>query len=339
MYDINGNKIIEDSWSSDILDFTNLTEKWQLKATTAYNLLLEEYKKVPNSGIPFFISTDQHGAGMEQHRFVHNMDKDGMNLLSFNLGDTVKNTMIFAELDAALERVKDVKNYISVPGNHDYSGWQSVTKTPKYEINRYFIANNFQRHMFGEDDDSYVVYDTLHNVKIIALDDYKLDGVTIILKSNSFRKKSMERIISELSKDDYDCVLIFHQPVETVMQYRPGSGSQITYERPDAVIAFANMLKARKNKEAGTITDRDGNVHNYDFTNCKKDLLCIFNGHEHKEVYSTDRGLLSYAAPNCSTSEFNCVFGLIDRVNNKLKIWKFNRYNNTDLLEIPLSAN
>lgn len=334
MYDINGNKLIEDSGSSDILDFTTITEKWQLKATTAYNLLLDEYKKVPNSGIPFFISTDQHGAGMEQHRFVHNMDKDGMNLLSLNLGDTVQNKMIFAELDAALERVKDVKNYISVPGNHDYSGWQNVTKNPKYDINRYFIANSFQRHMFGEDDDSYVVYDTLHDVKIIALDDYKLDGTTI-LKSNSFNTKSMERIILELSKDDYDCMFIFHQPFESIMQSR--TGSQVNYERPAAVTAFANMLKARKNKETGTITDRNGNVHNYDFTNCKKDLLCVFNGHEHAEVYSTDRSLVSYAAPNCSSSEFNCVFGLIDRVNNKLKIWKFNRYNNTDLLEIPLS--
>ena len=50
------------------LSYTSPGTAWEANAETAYQNLLNAYKEIPNSGIPFFISTDQHGRGLEQHR-------------------------------------------------------------------------------------------------------------------------------------------------------------------------------------------------------------------------------------------------------------------------------
>ena len=43
------------------LAYTSPGTDWETYANQAYQNLLTAYKSIPNSGIPFFISTDQHG--------------------------------------------------------------------------------------------------------------------------------------------------------------------------------------------------------------------------------------------------------------------------------------
>ena len=78
------------------------------------------------------------------------------------------------------------------------------------------------------------------------------------------------------------------------------------------------MLKDRKNKRSGTITDSDGVEHNYDFSKCESDLLCCLHGHTHEELYIQDEGLLAYAFDYGNVK--NCAFVSINRSENLLKV-------------------
>mgnify|MGYP006877979914 CR=1 FL=1 len=111
LYDINGNIVTNNISDEDIkkalisaiasgevnlgnsvgatLSLNSLDANWQTNAETVYNNLLTEYKKIPNDGIPIFITTDQHGRGIEGNRFINNIDTDGMEITNINLGDTV----------------------------------------------------------------------------------------------------------------------------------------------------------------------------------------------------------------------------------------------------------
>ena len=81
------------------------------------------------------------------------------------------------------------------------------------------------------------------------------------------------------------------------------------------------IMKARKQKTAGTFTDSEGATHSYDFTNVTSELLISLHGHAHFEAYRTFEG---------SITEFifdwfdgtTFYFGYIDRENMKFKVWK-----------------
>lgn len=311
------------------LSYTSPSTSWETNAETAYQALLTAYKKVPNSAIPFFITTDQHGRGVEPNRWLNNQDKDGMNMLNINLGDTVTDVFNLTELNNVLARSKQIKNYVSVVGNHECKYGSEIMSN--YDLCRTFVSTNLVKHMNPSPSNSYAIIDDLHNVKYIVLEEYVMnaDGKGF---ERGLTAETTEWLIHELSEDDgYDIVLLKHWflTLPNGGLYVDRNGTQDTASASGYLGELTTLFINRKNKTAGTYIDIDGVSHSYDFTNCKTDLLCALHGHEHLETYGYADKLLCYCA-DWLGSEYNCTFGLIDRESNKLRVWVFDK---TSVLE------
>ena len=320
------------------LAYTSPGEAWETNAETAYQNLLTAYKEIPNSGIPFFISTDQHGRGVEQHRWFNNRDTDGMHALNINLGDTVINKFRLAELDPILARTKLVKNYISAVGNHDKSQNTSsgADVANDYDINRTFITTMKSLKNVSPMN-CYSILDGAHNATILAVDTNIQDDAG---ERQGITTPVAEWIISELTNCETDILWLNHWPLFDSCQQRGDTEETTTglntITGGNAVqFAVWQMLLDRKNKTSGTYTDDEGVEHSYDFTACKSDLLCCLHGHIHTEWYTTARGLTAYAAPMCGNTR-TCTFGLIDRINGKVTFWVFDSTGCLDQLELPI---
>ena len=361
MYDINGNKISSSASisSSDIktalvgavadgsvnlgsvigatLSYTSPSTTWEENGTIAYNMLLEKYKTMPNVGVPFFISTDQHGRGVEVNRWCNNIDVDGINIANLNLGDTVTDVYNITQLESMYSRTKQVKNYIGVVGNHDKL-YKNETVLD-YEINRCFLTT-FNEKKIKETENCYVVYDGKHSVKYIVLDTFDVadDGLSFTWGITS---NVANWLIDELSKNDgYDVMFLSHYPSYQHYQTRENatevtSGTSSENSNNTHKVSIWNMLIARKNKTSGTLTDMNNGTHAYDFTNCESDILVQLSGHDHAEQWSVDDGFTNYAC-TCLSDNYVCVFGLIDRENDKMYIYKFDKTQAYDELEIKI---
>lgn len=349
VYDKNGNEISSSTSTDDVKQLflelvangeinmgsavgatlvTNLTNAWITNATTAYNSLLSAYREKPNVSVPFFISTDQHGQGtnLEQHRWLNNTDVDGMNLANINLGDTVYDYYAESILTTAFGRTKQVKNYVSVIGNHDKNYHSGGDDVDELMLNKCFMST-YRVKKAKVTQDCYVAYDDLHSVKYICIDNY-------ILASN---KQSWSRgwstgiatwILDELQKNDgYDIIVCVHFPMHPKHRLRSESEETATQSSAENYnsahqMACWNLVIARKNKTSGTFTDMDGITHSYDFTECENELLCILSGHAHEERISTSYGITDYTSDWYGNNQ-SCIFGLIDRSAKKLHIWQF----------------
>lgn len=341
VYDINGNNIgasnsdIESAFielvaSGDInlgaqvgatLAYYGLPDAWVTNATTAYNSMHDKYVDLANGAIPFFISTDQHSGGLEQHRWANNIDSDSVNFANINLGDTVYDVYSENQLDSALGRTKQVKNYIGVVGNHD--AWWNGTDVPtEHALTKYFHST-YDREITTGANSSYTVIDRKHKVKYVVIDTYSAVGVSKGRVDNDKLTSDLaDWVIAELSKDDYDIVILQHWMTYAstqVYQYR--TGAKCT-DGIGGIQALRGLVTARKNKTSGSVTDKDGVSHSYDFTGCQHDLLCALHGHQHEEMYATLDNLLCYVADWYGNNK-SCTFGLVDRANEKLRIWKF----------------
>lgn len=312
----------------------NLTNAWTTNANTAYISFLTRYKQLANKAVPFFISTDQHGAGVEQHRWANNVDADGVNFANMNLGDTVTDYFNYSQLNAMMGRTKQVKNYISITGNHDalYRGDDVPTI---YDLTKDFLST-YDRIVTDSHNSSYVVYDNAHDVKYVVVDNYTDVGITKeTLTNNALTGELADWLIDEFARDECDIVYVQHWMLyapSSVYAYRNGTkctdgigGSQ----------TLRTLVTARKNKTSGSVTDSNGVSHSYDFSNCQHELLCALHGHQHEEMYATLDGLLCYVA-DWYGNNGSCVFGLIDKANGKLRIWKFDSTVTYDELVLDL---
>ena len=63
-----------------------MSDAWVANAETQYNAMMTRLAEVSVSGVPFFISTDQHGGTLTQHRWLASINPG---IKSINLGDTV----------------------------------------------------------------------------------------------------------------------------------------------------------------------------------------------------------------------------------------------------------
>lgn len=320
------------------LAYSSQGESWEANGVTAYQHLLAAYRQVPQSGIPFFITADQHGTGVEAHRWLNNLDVDGMNVLSINLGDTVTDTFNYAQLDSVLARTKQVKNFISVVGNHDKltGSADGAAVANDYDLNRTFITT-MPRVVNVGPMNCYSIIDGEHNVKILVVDTDILDDTGSL--SQGLSSAAAEWLIGELSKTDgYDIVYLQHWPMCKSWRTRDEESERSTgtalenSSESSPKYKMWQMLLARKNRTSGTFEDANGVSHPFDFSSCQSDLLCTLHGHEHAERISTADGLTAYAAPKHPI----CVFGLIDRINSRITVWVFSSSEALEALEFGI---
>lgn len=321
------------------LSYTSPGAAWETNAKTAYANLLAAYTETPNSGIPFFISTDQHGRGVDVNRWLNNHDSavNGMAVMNLNLGDTVIDYFNEYELLNIYNRSWQIKNHIMIFGNHEI---KKKTEVPNlYDLNRWFISTRERKFYVGPMG-CFTVYDDTHAVKYVCVANYILDADGNNTKG--LTTDATKWLINELAANDgYDVVYLQHWPVFDSCQRR-GEDKETTEGlntiTGSSAVEFAiwEILVDRKNKASGTYTDVFGITHSYDFCNCNHDLLLCLHGHIHAEWYTTAKGLTAYAADMCGDTR-RCTFGLIDRLNSKVTFWVFDSNSCLEPLELPLN--
>ena len=286
----------------------------------AYNELLSAYKINPDI-IPLFVCTDSHRwSPQHPQRYVNNIDVDGMEIANINLGDDVVQYWADGKFDMIYNNIRYVKNYIGVCGNHDKI---DGTNTTEYFLRRIFTSKK-ARYIAKSKRCCYTVNDNLHNVKYIIFDPYYApnSGVPMV----SIPTVVATWLVKELSKNDgYDIIFLNHQPLTDNNIHRDGTKQtwkMESYELPIFTALF-NLLKARKNKLKGTYTDTDGINHNYDFSQCENELLCLLHGHSHEELYYIEDGLLSYCCDwdGAESNGYKSTFIAIDRNAETFTAW------------------
>lgn len=295
--------------------------------------------------IPLIITTDQHG---RTNAGIFNMLGKTLSMPDVskicNLGDTCavewKDSaevplLSCAALENWCESIRKIplSKRLDVYGNHDawyYDGYSVEgnaigTRYPatmhhldQYFRNIYMRRNN--NHGWG------VVRDDYFNVKYLIVTGFEFKNG---MSNARISTAQMKYIIDELGKDDgYDIVVMSHMP----LYYQESTATYPTGMTPEdtggtGVTRFSGidtdvLFNARKNKTSGTITDSDGVAHSFDFSDCTTEILCGLNGHMHLDACNHIGGN-GLANMTFDWFDGNTVhFVLVDRVNNRLNVWK-----------------
>lgn len=314
--------IVIGSQPGDTLGISADAQFNQTYMQTAYASLLSAFKTYPNS-VPFFIHSDQHGRGVEIQRYANNIDVDGMEYANINGGDTVVDVYGTDVLEDIYQRIRYVKNYIGIPGNHDYKkGSENISE---FQIRRTFCTTNLERRLINTSDlDCYVSYQPIHTVKFICIDPYDSRGIISGMGHPYINTEVADWLITELSRNDgYDIVGLIHEP--QWLTYKHRDDANYTTSTDDASVF--NLFLARKNHQSGIFVDDENVSHSYDFTNTENDVLCMLSGHVHSEIYSDQDGLTVYAQDWAGNNKYGGTFGLLDRDNNLMRIFSFDSVN------------
>lgn len=305
-----------------------MPESWVANAQAQYGAMTAAMKEPSLSGVPFFIATDHHGKGTFAQQWLANTDPA---VRSINLGDYSPDTFGPQSMAALAEQTAALPNYIGVPGNHDF---KKNTENPAnyFDINAGFRVDGgrrWDRQGYG------TVKDEALNVKWLILQPYAIDLDTAAGFTTGLSTAQAQWLIRELSADDgYDVVILQHMPLYGAYTTRDGATAQAT---DFSACDITGMLKDRIIGEAGDFLDSDGVMHNYDFAGVRGRLLCTLHGHMHTEMWRISDGLVSYCAPGY-LSDHACVFGLIDRLNGRLTVWRFDSETVYGALSLNISA-
>jgi len=317
------------------LSVSNLPTGWETNAQTAYNNLLTAYKSAKKRPIPFFITTDQHGAGLQPHRWVNNTDTY-MDMANINLGDTVADKYQQTVVDGFRTDTKQVKNFIGVTGNHDALYYDTVLQAT---LNRSFNTTNLLRENADGIGSNYTVLDGNHGVRYVVMDEYKLasDGKSM---TKMWGTELTKWFIDVLMNTEEDMIILKHWFFKRAnggkYQSREGVEQDTSISGESQLDFLTTIISARRSKASCTVTDTDGVSHTADFSGCSSDLLCCLHGHEHNEMYGYCGNLLCYVADWYGGSNNSSVFGMVDRDTNKLRIWEFDKTSCSDELTLSI---
>lgn len=325
-----GEIMLPTTGTSGTLSHASLSDEWKENAETAYTAMLEEMKLSGNDAIPFFIQTDLHGRSNDPARWLHN--KDGR-IKNINLGDNVVNYFSDSAGESYRKAALPIQNLITVYGNHEAHTVDAENAT-EYGLNYYYTDTTTAGRRQPCRRGYFISYDNTYNVKYIVVCPYYMendgtrDGAKVL-------EDQMTWLLHELSVDDgYDIVLLMHQLWTDTYYHRDGT-LQDWADAPTVLENLWAVLKDRRNKRSGTIADSSGVEHSYDFSETKSRILCSLHGHAHEELMLTEESMTAYVADWYGDDDC-CVFGIIDRVNSKLKIWEVKTAGVQDALELDI---
>lgn len=322
--------IVVSTATGGTLSHASLSDEWIANAETAYANVLAQMKLYANDVIPFFIQTDLHGRSNDPARWLNNKDQRVKNL---NLGDNVVDYFSESAGETYRNSALPVQNLITVFGNHE-SNTLNAEDATEYGLKYYYTDTTTAGKRMVNGRNFFVSYDDDYNVKYVAVCPYYTnnDGTRYGVE---IRTDQMEWLLKELSTDDgYDVVLLMHQLWTDTYYHRDGT-LQSWADAPTVLENLWTVLKDRRNKRSGTITDSSGVEHNYDFSGCTSRILCSLHGHAHEELILSEESMTAYAADWYGDNS-SCVFGIIDRVNSKLKIWEVKTTGVADVLELDI---
>lgn len=340
----------------------SLTSNTQTDTTTfegvleqAKNAWMLEYGGNVNK-LPVIIHTDQHGwlANGQTIGDVFDTISGMVNWYDIskviNLGDTANSydnpddlTAGSTTLENYLDAMSEVpySKRIEIFGNHDLAyfvdGVLTFIDSEQSYLQPYF-RNIFARKT--NNNGYFVVKDDNFNVKYVVISGFEVDKEIGNGNGYIMSGKQIAWMIEELQKaDGYDVIILSHVPLwKRATETNPidGTTSSTSYS-VDAAIDMDALYAARKNKTSGSVTDRYGITHDYDFSNCNGELLCSLHGHNHSDGYAyTGDSVLSatfqnfYASPRC------LYLVLVDRSNRQLNVWKVDSTPQYQNYQIPL---
>lgn len=322
--------IVVSSNTGGTLSHASLSDDWKANAETAYAAMLAEMQLYGNDAVPFFIQTDLHGRNNDPARWLNNKDGRVKNL---NLGDIVVDYFSDSAGDAYRTSALPVQNLITVYGNHEAYTLNAENAT-EYGLTYYYTDTTTSGRRQPSRRGYFVSYDDVYNVKYLVVCPYYMsnDGTR---EDTGILTDQMTWLLRELSLDDgYDIVMLMHQLWTDTHYHRDGTLQSWT-DAPTVLENLWTVLKDRRNKRSGTITDSSGVEHNYDFSGCTSRILCSLHGHAHEELILSEESMTAYAADWYGDNS-SCVFGIIDRVNSKLKIWEVKKTGVADVLELDI---
>lgn len=325
-----GDIVLPTTAASGTLSHPSLSTAWIANAETAYSNMLAQMKLHGNDAIPFFILTDPHGRGNDPARWLNNKDQRVKNI---NLGDFVADYFSDAAGENWRKAALPVQNQITVFGNHESYTLNAEAAT-EYKLKYYYTDTTTAGKRMVNCRNFFVSHDDDYNVKYVVVCPYYTnnDGTR---NGVEIRTDQMEWLLKELTADDgYDVVLLMHQLWTDTYIHRDGT-KQDWQDAPPILENMWAVLKDRKNKRSGTITDSSGVAHSYDFTNCKTKLLVSLHGHTHEELYLAEENMVSYAGDMCGDAK-RCTFGLINREISKVTFWVFDSSGCLEPLELAI---
>lgn len=302
---------------------------WNANAEKAYKLMDEKRSEAGEDAIAWFIHSDQHGRLVPVSKWVERKDKS---VKSITLGDVVTDYFNEKELKAFHKMMAPVDNKICVYGNHDI-----VTKSDEQanydDLFAWFEADGKKAQTTHG---YFSVVDDTKRVKYLVISPYALDpqaGSSAL--SVKIGTQQMAWLLGEMgSADGCDIVILMHQLFTDTHTDR--NGVQQTFaDAPPILENLWNVMKDRENKRSGSITDSDGVVHTYDFTQTQTDILCSLHGHAHGELMLTEEGMTAYVSAWLG-DEYNCSFALLDRDQNEMYIWRFDKTGVYDMLTLQI---
>ena len=323
------------------------------------NEVMDEYRGNIDK-IPFILVTDPHGqlAGRKGIFDAINSCVNWYDISKFfNLGDVVtsfygtftNNTdelTTCSQLETMISVLSPIPmdKQVNVFGNHDAwclkSGEAGYKMLPQNLLAPYF--RNAQGHRMSNAG-YFVVKDDYFNVKYVVVSGFEwTNGVGANTTNESASTEQISWLIKELGTDDgYDIVILTHVPL---FPDWAGRSFESRYPRPAtssktgtvnntsrwAWLYTDDIFLARKNKTTGSFTDRSGVVHTFDYSGLTGNLLCGIDGHLHfdcSQYTGNDEFLCeSFGSFKLDQGGF-MYFGLIDRENDQLNIWKIHHEN------------
>lgn len=248
-------------------------------------------------------------------------------------------------LDIALRKIPSNRR-IHVMGNHDVwftdengntYGCDPSLSENEWVVTKTIYKNEGATRYYGQD---FVFYDDEHNIKYITSSGWNFDeqGYSKYDISNS---EHCDALIRELEKNDgYDIVLISHTGVLHTYDdaYLPIEGS----DRQEVERIYTNndwhkskMFIDRNNHTNGVAQGYYGESHTYDFTNTSGKILCAMMGHYHMDAYGYE-GIMQVMFDSYGISNKRPIFfGIIDKENSFLNIWKAENTPKVTNFQIP----
>lgn len=349
-YNLGGNVIFDGG------DYDHWDTEYQHTILQARDAWAEEYRADP-SIVPLMVHTDQHNRLKASTKPTF----DYLNLAVkwpevsaiIGLGDVCGNLYNTTDLNNMLTALSSIplEKQINIQGNHD--NWLTVNdpiddETFTFTKQTFFNNTAYNGNVSFDNRGNEILIDDVHHIKYICISCfYFLNGTNY---KWTIPSDAMTWLLNQMSKDDnYDIIVLSHiQPLGSIRTWyvpavdgNPASSSQTT--RNGQGVApwgttglFEGLAHARKNKSSGTITDSEGITHNYDFSGCGSDLLCWLAGHHHADKYAYDGGDVPIILFDAYTyADYPLYMVNIDRVRERVNVWKFDEANNIYNFQIP----
>ena len=362
--------VIGSDLPDDAVTRFNVTKAYAEKMKEVITAWMSDYAGDYNK-TPFILHTDQHGRLAEAKKGIFDMinylvNWDGVSAI-FNLGDTVvdhwtdddtsTNPLLRnATLEDARKCLSGIPNHkkINVYGNHD-TWYQGDVETlvsgtlPSMQYNNpYFTTKGLRTITSGDNSGLMCVYDDQTKIKYLVLAgwDYadkaaEKPGDLTGYQWYWINQKHLDWIVKQLSANDgYDIVIVSHVALclTNGAAVNPITGINLNLQTPEYIVHYDSYLNAlwnaRKNKTSGSVST--GNISaSYDFTQCETNLLCAIAGHTHTDavqyVADANDGVLQAVFDWFADDTIH--FGIIDKAQRLLKVWKISNTSNTPAID------